>query len=289
MRRSLVDILNTLGVIVVIIIVAFAAYSLLIDKPFYRASSYWGSDEGTSIGSEDDSGTYTTDKAVDRIEVKNISGRIEVAGWNEDYVQLDYQKYGPGRPPEVKIGFDDSSLKIAAVYPKAPGNFGSVDFFLKVPKDAAYLHASSVSGGIDVSGTGNTLEQKLSTTSGNIVTEESGDLEISSVSGTLKFGSAGRRISASTTSGRIDGELEKISDSGEIDMKSVSGRVSLEVPPDFSAEVDLHSVSGGVTSELPVSVTESKRNKIEGTIGSGNSGTELEISTVSGSIKIIKR
>ena len=286
MNRSLVDILNIIGIIIVIAVVAFAVYSLFVDKPFYRASSYWADDGGTTMGSEEDSGTYSTDKPVDEIDVKNISGRIEARGWNEDYVKLDYIKRGPGRPPEVKIDFEGSRLVIAAVYPKAPGNFGSVDFSLSVPENLDSFKAGSVSGRIEISGLDDKISQKLSSTSGAVSTDSSGNLNISSVSGSLTFSSSGEDVKASTTSGRITGELKNSSPDGKVDISSVSGRVVLEVPSELSADVNLHSVSGSVSSELPVSVTSSKRNTIRGKIGNG--GSELEISTVSGSIKITK-
>lgn len=289
MKRSFVDIINILGVIVVLAVVIFAGYTLFVGSPFYEASSYNGSsnfnNNGSIIGSNKESGTYTADKPVSEVEVKNISGRIEAEKWNGDYVQLEYIKRGPGRHPEVKIDLSGNSLKIAAVYPKMAGNFGSIDFLIKIPDGIEYFQAGSVSGTVDISGLSENTKQKLSSTSGAVKTDSSGDIEISSVSGSLSFSSSGERISASTTSGRIEGKLEKASASGKIDLSSVSGRIALEVPTDLNAEVDLHSVSGSVSSEIPVSVTETKRNSLKGVIGSG--GTDIEINTVSGAIKIL--
>ena len=284
MNRSFIDIINILGAILVAAVIIFAFYSLFIDKPFYEPSSYWDNSSGTTIGEGEESGSYESDKPIDKLYIKNISGRIETEGWNKDYIRLDYRKRGPGKAPEVKTDLAGSELTIAAVYPKSPGNFGSVDFFLKVPEDIEFLKANSVSGRIEISGLGENTEQRLSTTSGSITTDSSGDLDISSVSGSLSFNSSGDEIEASTTSGRINGALEKVHSSGKIDISSVSGSVALEVPSGLNAEVDLHSVSGSVSSELPVSVTETKRNTIRGVIGSG--GPDVEISTVSGSIKI---
>lgn len=286
MNRSFVDILNTIGAVIVIIVIAFAVYTLFIDKPFYKASSYWNWDEGTSIGTEEDSGTYIPEGSIDELEIKNVSGLVEAESWNKDYVQLDYIKKGPGKPPEIKTDIQGTRLKIAAVYPKSPGNFGSVDFYLKVPENLAYLKAGTVSGRINISGLTEATTQDLSSTSGSVTTTASGDLEISSVSGSLDFSSSGRRINASTTSGRISGVIEESFPDSRIEISSVSGSVKLKAPSDFSADVNLHSVSGGVSSEIPVSVTETKRNRIQGSIGDGSA--DLEISTVSGSIKIIK-
>ena len=281
MKKSFIDLINIVGTFLIVCVIAFAVYTLFVDKPFFEASSY---EEGEYLGSGDDSGTYSSDKPVDRVSVKNVSGRIEVEGWANDWVQLDYIKRGPGGHPDVKIDLSGSSLDIRAVYPKRPGNFGSVDFFLKVPENIAELTAGSVSGRIEVSGLGEDVREELSSTSGSISTDAAGELEISSVSGSLDFSATGPDIKASTTSGRIEGRLIKASESGEIKLKSVSGRVSLDVPSDINADVDLHSVSGSVSSDLPISVTETKKNSIRGVIGNG--GTIIEMSTVSGSVKI---
>lgn len=289
MKRSFIDVINIIGVIIVALVVAFAIYTLFVDKPFFEASSYYGDsdsgNEGNFIGSGEESGSYTADKEVSILEVSNISGRINAEQWSGDRIQLDYVKRGPGKHPEVKIDLSGDKLRVAAVYPKIAGNFGSVDFVLRVPENVEYFEARSVSGRIEVTGLGNTM-QELSSTSGSVSTDSSGDIEISSVSGALSFSSVGEEISASTTSGSINGRLEKDPASGRIDLSSVSGRIKLEVPSNLNAEVDLHSVSGSVSSEIPVSVTETKRNTIRGIIGTG--GTDIEISTVSGAIKISK-
>ena len=281
MRRSLIDFLNIAGTFIVVCIMSFAVYTLFVGKPFYESSSYEG---GDVIGAGDESGTWTSNKPVDSVNVSNISGRIEVEAWSNDWVQLDYIKRGPGRHPEVVTDLSGPELRIKAEYPRAAGNFGSVDFYLKVPENLEDLKAGSVSGRITVSGLSTLTRQKLSSTSGSVSTDSSGELDISSVSGSLSFSTSGPDVSASTTSGRIEGRLTESPDWGDIRMKSVSGRLTLDVPPDINADVDLHSVSGSVSSELPVSVTSSKDHSIKGVIGSG--GISIEMSTVSGSVKI---
>jgi len=280
MKFSLVDFINKIGFIIVLAVVAFAAYTLFFNKPFYEAESY----EGDSMRTEEESGTIDSEKTIDRLEIRNISGRISAEGWNNEEVRLDYRKFGPGIPPDVEVDYQGSTMIIKAVYPKKLSAFGSVDFDIKIPASVRFVKIDSVSGSISIEGAASGLEQELSTTSGSIKTDSSANLDISSVSGSLVFSSDGERITASTTSGRIEGVLEQAPDSGRIELKSVSGRVVLEVPDNINADVDLHSVSGSVSSELPVSVTESRKKSLRGRIGSG--GTIIDIGTVSGSIRI---
>ncbi|MBI9108609.1 MAG: DUF4097 family beta strand repeat protein [Spirochaetales bacterium] len=280
MRFSIVGVLSILGLLIVLTLMAFAVYTLFFDKPFYEADSY----TSESFRTEEESGTIDSDRKVDRLEIRNISGRISAVGWGDNQVRLDYRKFGPGQPPEVEVDYQGSTMVIKAVYPKKLAAFGSIDFEIKVPDSVRYIDAGSVSGSIRLSEIGNDVEQKLSTTSGSVKTDSSGNLDISSVSGSLEFSSSGSRITASTTSGRIAGALEEDHGSGKIELSSVSGRVVLEVPENLNADVDLHSVSGSVSSDLPVSVTESRKKSLRGRIGSG--GTIIDIGTVSGSIKI---
>ena len=280
MKFSPVDILSKIGVLIVLAIMAFAVYTLFFDKPFYNSESY----ESGSSETIKDSGTIESDRTIDRLEIRNISGRISASASSEEYLRLDYRNFGPGASPEVKVEYQGSTMIIKAVYPKSPISFSSVDFDISIPTSVRFIEAGSVSGSISLSGIPNNVEQKLSTTSGSIRTDSSGNLNISSVSGSLRFNSNGEQIKASTTSGRIEGILETAGDSGRIELGSVSGRITLEVPGNINADVDLHSVSGSVSSDLPVMVTESKRKSLKGRIGSG--GTTIEIGTVSGSIKI---
>lgn len=282
MKPSLVGIISVIGLLIILTVMAFAVYTLFFDKPFYEAESYSSESSGTA----EDSGTINSDRKVESLDIKNISGRISIEGWDGDQVRLDYRTFGPGQPPEVVVDYQGSTMIIKAVYPKKPAAFGSVDFKIKVPSSVKNVDAVSISGSVRVSGLEADVEQKLTSTSGSVKTDSSGNLDISSVSGSLEFTSSGERITAKTTSGSIHGVLEKADNSGRIDLGSVSGRIVLEVPEDLNADVDLHSVSGSVSSDLPVSVTESKKKSLRGKIGSG--GTSIDIGTVSGSIKIRK-
>ena len=90
MKLSIVDLLNIIGIIIVACIIIFAAYTLLIGKPFYKASSY--SDK--YIETDGESGTIESDRPVSEIEVGNISGRIEIESSVRTNVELLYRKRG---------------------------------------------------------------------------------------------------------------------------------------------------------------------------------------------------
>jgi hypothetical protein len=282
MKFSFIGLISVVGLLLVLAVMAFAVYTLFFDRPFYEAESY----DSESFRTEGASGTIDSDRKVDRLEIRNISGRISAELWDGNMARLDYRTFGPGQLPKVEVSYQGSTMIIKAVYPKKPGINGSIDFAIKVPESVGYIDASSVSGYVKMTGLGKEVDQKLSSTSGAVKTDSSGNLDISSVSGALSFSSSGNTISASTTSGAISGVLEKAVINGKIDLGSVSGRVVLEVPENLNADVDLHSVSGSVSSDLPVSVTESKKKSIRGRIGSG--GTMIDIGTVSGAIKIRK-
>jgi DUF4097 and DUF4098 domain-containing protein YvlB len=64
----------------------------------------------------------------------------------------------------------------------------------------------------------------------------------------------------------------------------VSGSVDLEAFSALDAFVSLRSVSGGVACGFPLTVTEQRRNSLEGNIGSGSS--RVEVTTTSGLITI---
>lgn len=165
---------------------------------------------------------------------------------------------------------------------------------------------------------------ELDSTSGNITVSEldiDGDISISGISATTNIKqSAGHNVLISTTSGAVmaDGitakslHIDSISgritaenlqvdllktdsssgsteasllSQGDINCSSISGRIVLTVPPDFSATLNMETISGSFSCDLPLVISNNDNNKeIYGQIGSGSNSIKLE--TSSGNISI---
>ena len=186
---------------------------------------------------------------------------------------------------EVDINQRGGTLEIKLV-PKIMRR-GTVSFDIYVPPTVREISEKTVSGRVELRQIFPNVEQILKTVSGRIETDNAADLTASSTSGSIEFEFSGGNLDLRTVSGSIEGDVHSVDDDGEISISSVSGSVKLEVPETFDAALNLHSTSGSVSVDLPVTITMSKRNKLEGTTGKGL--IPVEIGTTSGSIRLEKR
>jgi len=147
-----------------------------------------------------------------------------------------------------------------------------VDFVVRVPAGVR-LAAASVSG--DVSARGLRSAVHASSVSGDVEVSTTGPAEASSVSGNVV-----------ATLGRTGGE--------ELSFRSVSGDVTLRLPSGIDAAFEARTVSGEIESDFPVSQVGRDRGRgwvnvrvgehVRGTLGRG--GPAVTVNTVSGDITV---
>jgi lia operon protein LiaG len=293
--------LNILGIIfgILSIAIVFTVAAILIGqqsaRPIFtlhhsfrmnKLEDLFARNELTEQGEETFTGKYS------ELDIESISGDIEIHGWNENYVKLEYTKAAPSREYldylTVKIDEDDDTLSIERAFTGSgiPPR-GEIDFTVSVPRGLLdELSAKTVSGKITCSNMSETTDMDLHTTSGRIETDGGRNFSAKTVSGEIVFISFGDDIDIRTTSGRIAGDLRLAGSRGSIDIHSVSGSVRLTVPDTFAADVDIRSISGSVDTDFPIQVTSSQRNSLKGTIGGG--GVSVNINTTTGAVNIRK-
>lgn len=224
---------------------------------------------------------------VSEVEVKNISGKIVVIGWDRDEIQV---RGTIGEDVEELIfGVDGSSAEVRVKIPDGRHRNLKIksELTIQVPKRVR-LRARTVSGGIDAQRIEGPLVE-LSTVSGGIeVSGCTGDIDVETTSGGIDVRDAQREVDAECTSGgiKIDGspsvvsahtvsggvtidgareEVECESVSGRVKVtagsltrfkgESVSGGVEYEGGLGPNARFDLNTLSGGVRLRLPADVS----------------------------------
>ncbi len=152
----------------------------------------------------------------------------------------------------------------------------------------------SVSGDVSVKGVLHTLE--VATTSGQITIQGAADsLHLDSVSGDVEVEGSPRFLSIGTTSGdvaarEVAGALTVSTSSGDLDLQaaaglvradltSVSGDVTMAVPPRYDATVDMQTSSGALDVSLPFEVRTVTRRLLRGTLGRGTARLSLKSSS----------
>lgn len=229
------------------------------------------------------------------IEVKGVKGTIRAVPASGGEVEVVATRRGQRSEPEsvrIEVVPHEGGVTVCAVYPRGrewdgdrrgegesgynrcdPGewrnlnvqdNDVSVDFTVRVPAGVR-LAARNVSGDVEAEGMRAYVDAR----------SVSGDVRIS----TSGFGEA------STVSGEIVAVLGSGGWSGDLDFRTVSGDITLELPPRASTEVRVETMSGDIQSDFPLDVERrSMRRRARGTIGEG--GRELYLTTLSGDVRL---
>lgn len=163
---------------------------------------------------------------------------------------------------------------------------------------------SSVSGALHLTDLTCSEDCSLSTTSGDIVLENcrAETMNASTTSGALFFdGITTQEISCNTVSGEVyvGGSTETFNSSTvsgvchaaftacpeEVDMDSVSGQLTVELPPTACFTVDYSTISGEFSCDFP----SPGRRDNERTYGNGRATGEFTFSTTSGDIQVCQK
>jgi DUF4097 and DUF4098 domain-containing protein YvlB len=155
-----------------------------------------------------------------------------------------------------------------------------------VPQGVKRLEAHSVSGSVTVRDVEPGIDRALSSVSGSVSTTAAHNLDASSTSGHVQFVFTGANLNARSISGSVDGEIKAMDKGGSASLSTVSGSVTVRAFPGLDATLSLRTLSGSVSCDFPVTVSEQKRNKLQGKIGSGSAS--IDASSTSGSITILK-
>jgi len=256
------------------------------------------------------------------VSISNLAGSVKVIGWSSAEVQITGVL---GKNVEdLAIEGDSSELTIEVDVPRHADDL-ETDLVVKVPAAAdieietvsATVEVEGVTGSVDletVSGwvrtSGRMREMSVETVSGDIaIAEASPRTELSAVSGTVELQLATGRLDAETVSGAIrvlNGSLQSASfetvsgnissagdivGTGEFDFESMSGTISLELPSSVSADFDVTTFSGSIDSDIGPRPkrTSQYTPEQELSFSAGSGGSEVSISSFSGSVKIKTR
>jgi DUF4097 and DUF4098 domain-containing protein YvlB len=207
-----------------------------------------------------------------RLSLDNINGDVEITGWDKQEVQIDAVKSARDQQRldniRIEINSSSSSVEIETKYPEHlfNNNPGSVHYTLHVPQNARLDEIKLVNGSLDV--------QKLN-----------GEVHADLVNGKLRASDLAGAADLSTVNGTIEANYASLNNVREITLKSVNGRIDLQLPQSPNADVDASVVNGSISTDFPLTVKGRFVGKsMEGTLGSG--GLKIELNNVNGSIHL---
>ncbi len=213
------------------------------------------------------------------VRVANVSGPIVVIPWNRHEIDIVARKHAGSvtalQRTTVGVSRDAvpaTDVEISTHYQREGFFFwgesgASVDYTIHVPSDAS-VQLADVSGDVRVSGMQGTVE----------INEVSGDVTATGVGGNL-------RIHA--VSGDVNTSVLHMTGNDSAEIATVSGSVTLAIPPSSNASVSAQSISGGFHSDFSIPT---RRQTVgvsaDGHVGNGSATIDLK--TISGDIRLTK-
>jgi DUF4097 and DUF4098 domain-containing protein YvlB len=132
------------------------------------------------------------------------------------------------------------------------------------------------------------LQVSANSVSGDVsITGATGDVRANSVSGDLKLDRLrASSVVANTVSGDVEVSIQEFTGRGDLVFHTVSGDVTLDLPRQLDVDLSMTTVSGGINSDYALTLGNGRMNRrnIEARIGAG--GRRLDLSTVSGDVKL---
>jgi DUF4097 and DUF4098 domain-containing protein YvlB len=220
------------------------------------------------------------------IEIKGINGDVRASGTTGEVEVVATRSSRRSDPADVRFEVvpHAGGVTICAVYPDVSGqapnrcepgaasqshtrdNDTVVHFVVRVPAGVGFT-GRTVNGAVD----GESLQANA---------------EGHTVNGSVRLSTTGLAI-ASTVNGSITASMGRADWPGGATFKTVNGGITLNLPADLNADLRADTLNGSIVTEFPITLTgQFTRRRLHGTVGSG--GRELTLSTVNGSIKLLR-
>ena len=279
---------------IVIWLVVIAVVSLTIATiAFFNTENYMvnfrdrNNFEGNSI---DEVTTFGVDQ-LKEIYIHSVSSDVSVFSTDEEDIKINF--YGRSALksnkalPKLITNLEGSKLKIGIEYPKVLFNNTNVVLDVYIPQDyRESIIIDTASADVDISNLD--LNNFLcKTASGDLRIESLGsdNLTLNTASGDVDIVDFSGNLKADLVSGDIDVGYRLFDNN--IDVKTISGKVKIDLPQNAEFYLKTNTVSGEVVAKFPITIISfNKMNQLEGTVGTGDNS--IIIDTVSGDIYINK-
>jgi hypothetical protein len=247
-------------------------------------------------------------EANGEVIISNVSGTIDVRGWDRNEVHVSGQLDEDVERLDVESSNGRTVVKV--VLPRGRVRGGDATIEVQVPKGSS-VEVSAVSA--DVSSRGVLGTQRLKSVSGDVTVRGSGrpiSLRVTSVSGTLDLSNvAGKlnivtvsgdarvsmgettEIRGRTTSGNLDVRA-KLARDGRVDVEGVSGDITLNLATAGALSTEIESFSGDIEGCLAAGKVVNTNKYGPGkrlTIRTVEAGARVRAKTLSGDIDICDR
>lgn len=245
--------------------------------------------EGNSI---DEVRTFGIDQ-LKEVYIHTVSSDVSVFPTDEEDIKIHF--YGRSALksekalPKLRTNLKGNKLKIEIEYPKVLFSWAAADVLLDIyiPRDYRdNVIIDVVSAEVDISNL-DIDNFQCKTVSGDLKIKslDSDNLTLKTVSGDVNIMNFTGNLKADLVSGDIDVGYKFFDNN--VDIKTISGKVTIDLPQNAEFYLKTNTVSGEVVAKFPITmISFNKMNQLEGTVGTGDNS--IIIDTVSGDIYINK-
>lgn len=245
--------------------------------------------EGNSI---DEVRTFGIDQ-LKEVYIHTVSSDVSVFPTDEEDIKIHF--YGRSALksekalPKLITNLKGNKLKIEIEYPKVLFSWAAADVLLDIyiPRDYRdNVIIDVVSAEVDISNL-DIDNFQCKTVSGDLKIKslDSDNLTLKTVSGDVNIMNFTGNLKADLVSGDIDVGYKFFDNN--VDIKTISGKVTIDLPQNAEFYLKTNTVSGEVVAKFPITmISFNKMNQLEGTVGTGDNS--IIIDTVSGDIYINK-
>jgi len=211
------------------------------------------------------------------LRLDNINGKVRITTWERAEIQIDAVKRADTQADldalKIEVAAKPDRIRIHTKYPKLKaslwrkGESGNVDYELKVPVQINLKEIQCVNAGVEIEGV-------------------SGPVNAFSVNGRLKVTGLAADSKLESINGTVEATFEKFENVNKVGLKSVNGKLELNLPSDVNADVSAKSVNGGIHADSGLTPTKHwpVGSSLQGTLGKG--GSQIKLETVNGSIRV---
>jgi len=215
--------------------------------------------------------------ASGEVRLDNVNGKVRITAWDQAEVKVDAVKRAETQEGldalKIEITAKPTRVRIHTEYPKWKAkdyrktDSVSVDYEVKVPVGAHLEEVEVVNAGVEIEGV-------------------TGKVGASSVNGHLIVKGLASDSKLETVNGNVEAAFQKFEGVKSVSLKSVNGKLQLNLPSDTSAEVSAKTVNGTIHGDAGLTVTKHQPvgSSLHGTLGKGEAHIKLE--TVNGSIRV---
>ncbi len=215
------------------------------------------------------------------VEIVNVSGTIEVMGWDRNEVQVGGTAADNVERVDVVSGGNRTSIHVVARAMHGWGSDNDAHLVIHVPAKSM-VSASLVSADFKMSGL--TGDVKLQAVSGSVSGDTSGAIRASTVSGDVRLTAhAAKTIEIKT----ISGDIQLMGSGGEVDITTISGSATLELGE--VARGRFKAVSGDLSAKLGVAPdAQIESESVSGDVimtFAGSPAAQFDVQSFAGAIK----